>query len=266
MGWDIVAIGTNHKLPLDNPQEIAKRLLPLCPGDISIGYYRDRVLDLQAKSISPGDYEWIEEQIIKSNKTGPVTFFEDKDKASRLIFQAVQDILSDITFDSTNEREDFLSLVTEGPFYLYGLENPQNFHPYVRVFKEIFDMDVNFPGRWSQFADLFRHPYAGIVKEHLDVFRTHIFTQMRLSGCDCAYYFPDQGYGGLIFDNIHMPVKEWLLYLCSKEVKDQIEHNDETHPYILSVRDYLSGKFMLGPHDDVYVVKDDFSDLLQNYY
>ncbi len=66
MGWDIVAIGTNHNLPLDNPQEIARRLLPLCPGDISIGYYRDRAVDLQTKSILRGDFKWIEENVIKS--------------------------------------------------------------------------------------------------------------------------------------------------------------------------------------------------------
>lgn len=41
MGWDIVTIGTNHKLPINDAIETAKMLSSLVNGTISIGYYCD---------------------------------------------------------------------------------------------------------------------------------------------------------------------------------------------------------------------------------
>lgn len=41
MGWDIVAIGINHNLPLDNPIEVAHVLSNFIDNPIEIGYYID---------------------------------------------------------------------------------------------------------------------------------------------------------------------------------------------------------------------------------
>lgn len=51
MGWDIVAIGLNHNLPIDNPSAIAERLIPLFNSPIDIGYYKDWELDPNTKII-----------------------------------------------------------------------------------------------------------------------------------------------------------------------------------------------------------------------
>lgn len=54
MGWDIVAIGTHHTLPIQNPVETAKRLAPILDGIVSVGYTKRYEYDKDANIISEG--------------------------------------------------------------------------------------------------------------------------------------------------------------------------------------------------------------------
>ena len=41
MGWDIVSIGTHHKLPINKPELIAEKLVQLIKNPIEVGYFEE---------------------------------------------------------------------------------------------------------------------------------------------------------------------------------------------------------------------------------
>lgn len=66
MGWDIVAVGTNHRLNIGNPRSVAEALVQLCPGPLSAGFF-----DV--------DFNWEELFRITNNAAGIVTKMEIKE-------------------------------------------------------------------------------------------------------------------------------------------------------------------------------------------
>lgn len=81
------------------------------------------------------------------------------------------------------------------------------------------------------------------------------FKQLRLFGCDCAYYFPDQGYGDLLLGEIGRNSDDWLSFLKSRSYLEDNGPED----IILDINDYLNGKLLLKSYDNLICANDDFS-------
>ncbi|MDE5808925.1 MAG: hypothetical protein K2H59_01425 [Muribaculaceae bacterium] len=79
MGWDIVAIGINHNLPINDPIKVAEKLSPLVSGPISIGYLHEWEYDKSTNTIKRPDdlYNWIEIGIVGKDKSGTPYRMED---------------------------------------------------------------------------------------------------------------------------------------------------------------------------------------------
>lgn len=262
MGWDIVALGTHHKLPINNPIEVAQRLLPLCDGPLSIGYFIEWIFDERCKRIyqPEGMYKWIEIESLNSGSIGKKTRFVIVDKCAQDIYSKVKSIIDKIRFDSDEDRDWFINGAYAERFSIYEFENDQ-FRPCNRIFKENVEMTVAFSGRWSTFVDMFKHPCIGEIKDYLDDFRAYIFKQATLCGCDTVYYFPDQGYGDLLYDKIDLQSDKWLKYMYSAHCKQEWLNSSSKKLMFVNMEDYISGRICLGEHDDIDVIIDDFSDL-----
>lgn len=256
MGWDIVAIGTHHTLPLDNPVETAKRLALILDGIVSVGYTKRYEYDNQSNTISNANYEWIELEKHTFNRDGFRYIFEiDNEDSRRLLPQITS--LEEANWIGEYTKSFFLDELFGTPYHIFriGIDHERVVFQ-LDIYIENVDFDVAFNGRWFTFEDVFKQHYEGENKQKLDAFRNYIYDQLKASGCNKAYYFPDQGFGESLYDVINLPSDEWVSYMESREY---IEDDDETQ-FIIKMVDYINGKIMLRQDQNVICVIDDFSD------
>lgn len=256
MGWDVVAIGTNHNLPINDPFATARRLATIITGTLSVGYYTEFEYNALRRRVSrPSDcFKWHELQLFDTEKVGPQYLFEIINGSAKQIFERVQSF-DNLSFENEKVEERFRDAILEEPFALYEIScEASSFEP--RVFKEIIDFSVSFNyGRWAQFEDIFKKPYTGENKRILDEFRADIYAQLSACGCDCAYYFPDQGYGEQLFDKINLSAEQWAAYLESRSYLD----NDDPNLIFFSMRDYIDEKVILKQQQSAICIIDNFS-------
>ena len=256
MGWDIVAIGTNHNLPVEDPVKTAERISSLVDGPISVGYYENWIFNPACNRIeSSNENNWIEIKRINSCKPGSAAFFSIEHYCARNIYTAIADIIDKVEFVDNQERDWFLSDATDEPFALYECERLKKPSFYLRILKEIIDFDYDFPGRWFQFVRAMKNPHDKPNEDYILEFRQNIFRQLMTCGCDKAYYFADQGVTALLFDNIDKSATDWVEYL---ETGDYAE---DRNSIIVKVQELLDGRLKFAEEDGIDCFVDDFSDL-----
>lgn len=256
MGWDIIAIGTNHKLPIENPVETAKQLSPVISGPISIGYYIKWHYDAKTNNviIPDGMYKWEELALINSDCLGYKNLFSIAEECARRVLYEIPSIDRAI-FATEQEKDWFISDALDEPFALYEIDTPGGQYLGIRIFNEIVEFSEKFGGRWFAFTNVFHEPYIGENKRRLDDFRKDIYAQLRASGCDKAYYLPDQGFGEILCDKINLPANEWLSFMLSRSYLDE----DDSAHLIFDIQEYIQGGRIL-IEECITCVIDDFSD------
>ena len=259
MGWDIVSIGTHHKLPINKPELIAEKLVQFIKNPIEVGYFEEWIYNSSQNKIFhfDGIYRWIKIKDFLYSGSDKLYKFVDIYGSANFIFQKLKNNFDSVKFEDLKSKEYFMEDI-KNPYALYELENNVDYDYPIRIFKDIFEFSDNFTGRWFHFVDIFRNPYEGKSKELLDNFRNHIFQQFKLAGCDKAFFFPDQGNGEVLYDRINLPSNEWIEYLNSGEF---MEDGDEA--VLFSINDYIEGKSILANKKDyVDVFIDDFRDMI----
>ena len=189
MGWDIVSIGTHHKLPINKPQLIAEKLVHQIKNPIEFGYFEEWMYSPSENKIFnfDGIYPWIKIKDFPYSGGDKLYKFVDIYRSANLISQKLKNNFHSVKFEDKNSKECFLEDITN-PFAIYELENEKDWDYDIRIFNDIFEFSDNFPGRWFQFEAIFRNHYEGQSKELLDKFRYHIFRQFKLAGCDKAFF------------------------------------------------------------------------------
>lgn len=257
MGWDIVAIGTHHTLPIQDPVETAKRLAPILDGIVSVGYTKRYNYDKETNIISEGTLEWIELDKLNFNSTGWRYNFEINNEDARRIHPLISS-LKDVTWIGEYTKQFFWDDLLGTPYEIYRIEIDHKgvaFHS--DIFIENVEFNLSFFGRWFTFEDIFKTPYLGGNKQKLDDFRNGIYTQFKAAGCDKAYYFPDQGFGEALYAVINLPSDEWVAYMQSRKyMKD-----DDNGQVIIKMNDYIAGKIVLRSDQNIICIVDDFSDM-----
>ena len=257
MGWDIIAIGTHHTLPIQNPVEVAKRLAPILDGVVSVGYTKLYNYDKETNTISNGTFDWIELDKLNFNPNGYRYIFEISKEDARRIHPLIT-LFDDVTWNGNYTKESFLDDLFDTPYEIYQIEvDHQRVSFFFDIFIENVEFNVSFNGRWFTFEHIFKKPYEGENKQNLDDFRDNIYKQFKIAGCDNAFYFPDQGFGEALYDVINLPSDEWVAYMQSR----QYMKNDDNSQFILKMSDYISGKIVLRPDQNVICIIDDFADM-----
>lgn len=257
MGWDIVSIGTHHTLPIQNPVETVKRLAPILDGVVSVGYTKNYDYDKDANTISEGSLDWIELDKLYFNPNGWRYNFEINNEDARRIHSLITS-LDDVTWIGKYTKQFFLNDLFDTPYEIYRINiDHKGVVFYSDIFIENVEFDVSFSGRWFTFEHIFKKPYLGENKQKLDDFRNGIYSQFKASGCDKAYYFPDQGFGEALYDVINLPSDEWVAYMQSREYME----DDDNSQVIIKMSDYIAGNIILRSDQNVICIVDDFSDM-----
>lgn len=255
MGWDIIAIGTNHTLPIDKPIEIARRLSPLIGRTINIGYRNEWSYDKGNNRLCCGDFSWHKIGEVISERKGIQYYLSIENESARQVYSLIKDTQC-ISFENEMYRELFHDEIFGAPYALYEFEANECQCRDIRIFKSILEFSVNFAGRWFALERLFREPYPSENHKYMDDFRSDIYLQLQATGADCAFYFPDQGFGEWLYEEINKESDEWIAYMKSR----QYMKDDDSSQKIFSVQDYLKGNILLGEQENIICFIDDFSD------
>ena len=255
MGWDIVAIGLKHNLPIDNPFEIAEKFAPLFEKPIEVGYYVEWEYDIRHNLIYTSEsFNWKVLRTINSEKNGKPIKMEIVGKCAKIIYERLDKKVSRINFKDQDDYDCFLAPIFN-PYCLYDFDSPDEYIG-LRVFTEIVEFDQNINLRWFRFQDLFREPYQK-VKNVIDPLRDYINRQSEIAGCSQIFYFPDQGYGERLMDEMNQPSDVWINYLNSRECYKTSDMEDSISDPIFNIKDYVEGKIILKPHSAVYCFYDE---------
>lgn len=258
MGWDIVAIGLNYNLPIDNPSAIAEHLIPLFNSPIDIGYYKDWELDPNTGIIKRSDtYEWKSLSLFKANLKGKAAKLTIENKSALDIFFALNKNINADNFKDISEYDGFMDCILN-PYSLYELESADGYR-WIRIFKDIFEFDIKAPYRWFQLVHLFDDysPQSILLVEEL---REYIHWQCKITGCKKIFLFPDQDYGALLYDKINLTSEEWLKFM-NNVIEEEIKNLKEgCKNAIFKISDYLCQHKILSPNEDIYCFSDEFQD------
>lgn len=241
-------------MPIDDPLAIADRLSPLFDSPIDIGYYSDWLLDSERSIISSsGNYKWISLERVKRELEDKDAKLDIKNKSAQTIYNKLGGNISARNFDNVSTYERFMDKILN-PYDVYELE-ASDFRPSMRIFKEIFEFDINIPYRWFQFKNLFSDisPQSNLELKKL---RDYIHWQCKLTGCDRIFYFPDQYYGESLYNEINRPSAEWLEFMTRLSEKEGYSEDD-----IFDINDYLEHNKTIPLNKDVYCFVDEFKDI-----
>lgn len=253
MGWDLVAIGLNHKLPLNNPSAIAECLGPLFKSPIEIGYYKEWEYDPKTKMINrPDKYEWKTISILNQKGESIPAKLTIDNKSAQNIFLSLNKSVSVNNFRDAADYDWFMECVLN-PYCLYQLESADG-DKWVRIFREIFEFEINIYFRWFQFTHLF-YDYSPQNIGLIENLRDYIHWQCKLTGCTKIYLFPDQDYGDSLYDKINLTSEEWLKFMNNlyEEEMEKLNEND----VVFKIKDYLNGSKILPQNRDVYCFFDE---------
>lgn len=255
MGWDIVAIGLKHSLPIDNPFEIAEKFAPFFENPIEIGYYIEWKYDIQHKLIYRSEsFNWKVLSTINSVKKGKPIKMQIIGRCANIIYEHLNKRIEKFNFIDQDDYDWFLDPILN-EYCLYEFDAPDRCIG-LRVFSEIVEFDLNIHLRWSVFQDLFREPYQK-VKNVIDPLRDYIKKQSEIAGCNSIFYFPNQGYGERLMDEMNHPSDVWINYMNSRECYKTSDMEGSISDPIFNIKNYLEGKIILKSYEDIYCFYDE---------
>lgn len=145
---------------------------------------------------------------INPQKKGQLVLFSIEDYCARKIYLDHQSSIDSINFVDKNAYDRFISDATDEPFALYECDTQERPFFDLQIHKQIVNFTENFHGRWFQFVESLKNPQTLSNKDYILDFRKYIFQQLKICGCDKAYYFADQGPGQWLYDIIDKSAKE----------------------------------------------------------
>ena len=264
MGWDVVEIGLNHNLPVNDPiataQEVAKRM----KQNVRLVYRNEYEYDIENNvvSISKGP-ELIEiGKYEVNNSKDYLQMIASNYQANKILELVGIDKLRKATFAS-----DFADLILddlEDPYDLYEIGDDEEFLG-IRIFKENVDLDVYISGRWGWWEKAFHQ--SGQDREWLRNYRMQIYNRAQLFGCNEVIICSDQGPTQLIYDNMHYSSEDLKEYARSlvyyRDCNWSTSKVDEwkKHAKHVMFSSLFQNQLVLSDGDFVEVIYDDFSDL-----
>lgn len=203
MGWDIMACGLHHTLPVKEPLKVAEIISKYHKKNVEIVAFHKYVHIKKTNTLKQceGTFKVL-------NRVG--NFDSNEVVWMKMIDYEIKKILKDChgNIDSLNISEevdlywlrDDVEYVNKRAIYESGVEiYKENI-----LFNEIIDV---FPGRWFTYADIFVYPferYQGELIEDFKKFRVYLYQQCQYFGCTEVMIFADQGPTQGLFDKAHL--------------------------------------------------------------
>lgn len=214
MGWDVVAIGLKHDLPVDDPPATAQAVARRMNTNIRLVYENKFIYDEKSNTVTYNmDYEVIELGMFTVNEHGDFLQMTVADYQKLLLVkQYGAHKLSKSTYRNFfGNRDTFLSELSSSSFELYEIASNDENETCIRIFKENVDIDIFVSERWSAWEHYFHNIRE--YKQILQDYRMQIYEKARIFGCKEVIICADQGPGGNIYDNMNLPSDNLISYI-----------------------------------------------------
>ena len=240
MGTDVTAITCHHRLNLKEPLDFFRQISDIYRADIEVSYY--------SYKLGKGPFVLFQDTYEQGEPEERLEILlQDLPYLNRCIKKGVMNIDWNVPQLIKDFAED---MQNGGCIDIQGFKDWDDETP-ICIRQEQIEFYIG--DRWSFFTNYFTQPLTVQKLSYLNDFRKTIAHHSRLLGCQCAIYFPDQGYGDAIRDEALGTTEKLMDYIKTEMSKpdclclnlpDFISHN---HPPLTDI-------------PDIFVVMDDFSD------
>lgn len=263
MGWDVVTIGLNHDLPIDDPSALAHEVSVRLNRNIKLGYWEWLEYDDKKRCMATKSHIFVELDRFVIDESAPFYYLTIRDYHERMI----REQFNKEELKQMNYSEDYVQdmlLRNDEPFELYELEsdNESSDHIYIRFFRENVDLDVYQTARWFGWLRYFK---SDENKQLLYDYRKAVFEQAKAFGCSQVVYFADQGPTQNIYDQLQLTSQELIDYINNRFYlfADKSYSREEQEEWvrcgkIIQYEDYFDGSLKLYDEEFIDVIYDDF--------
>mgnify|MGYP006979265804 CR=1 FL=1 len=274
MGWDVVAIGLKHTLPIDDPftmaREVATRFRKNVKLVASDTYHLDEVE--RVVSYVEGYKEIEVGEVLNGCSDQWLKLYVNNYQVKIILGKVGQNGLDHLRFVGCDAHSLLSDALDEEPLYEI-IDSSQSAE--ISVYPENVDLDIYVCGRWGSWERAFRggdERTPNACREWLESHRLIMYERARLLGCQSMVIFSDQGPTELIYDNVGWSADKLLEYILSRQYLETgwLESPQEVEEWreygkIVNFPAYFSGTLSFREEEFVDLVIDDFSDLIDSY-
>ncbi len=266
MGWDVVQIGLNHNLPVEDPFETAKEVAKRMNRNIKLGYMKEYEYDVDNNVVYySNDFSFVELGNFDVDDSNECLRMEVRDYQANQILKTVGIDNIRIAATKNDVGKMLLSNIEEDPYSLYEIdEDSEN----LTICKENVELWVDIFGRWSCWERAFHSQDTQDI-DLLHDYRIKIFNRAQIFGCNEVVICADQGPGELIYSKLNYSADSLKEYARSyqylrdcEEVTNDFDMEDwKKHAKHISFASFFKNEVVLNEGDFIEVIFDDFSDL-----
>ena len=265
MGADVVNIGLNHTLPVDDPpQVLAKEIAQRLQWNIKLGYDSWTKYDEARRLVSETPYTFVELERFVVDVSKPFYRLCIPDYQYKLIREKIgKNNLKSINYSSQYIKRMITS--NDAPGRLYELDEEKPGSGFLSIYREHIDLDVYQTARWLGWIRKFdsKEDWQLLLN-----YRLQVAERAKAFGCSQVIFFADQGPSQDIYETINLSSQEIIQFILNRTYINNANDMSEQEKdewiktgKIIQYQDYFEDKIHLKDDEFIDVILDDFRGL-----
>ena len=265
MGVDVVNIGLNHTLPVDDPpQVLAKEIAQRLQWNIKLGYKSWTKYDEARRLVSETPYTFVELERFVVDESKPFYRLCIPDYQYKLIREKIgKSNLKSINYSSQHIKSMITS--NDAPGRLYELDEEKPGSGFLSIYREHIDLDVYQTARWFGWIRKFdsKEDWQLLLN-----YRLQVAERAKAFGCSQVIFFSDQGPSLNLYDIVELSNQEIMQFIQNRtyiHVAGGMSEREKDEwikaGKIIQYQDYFEDKIHLKDGEFIDVILDDFRGL-----
>ena len=265
MGVDVVNIGLNHTLPVDDPpQVLAKEIGQRLQWNIKLGYDSWTKYDEARRLVSETPYTFVELERFVVDASKPFYRLCIPDYQYKLIREKIgKSNLKSINYSSQHLKSMITS--NDAPGRLYELDEEKPGSDFLSIYREHIDLGVYQTARWFGWIRKFdsKEDWQLLLN-----YRIQVAERAKAFGCSQVIFFADQGPSQDIYETVNLSNQEIIQFILNRtyihnanDMSEQEKDEWIKTGKIIQYQDYFEDKIQLKDDEFIDVILDDFRGL-----
>ncbi len=265
MGVDVVNIGLNHTLPVDDPpQVLAKEIAQRLQWNIKLGYDSWTKYDEARRLVSETPYTFVELERFVVDESKPFYRLCIPDYQYKLIREKIgKSNLKSINYSSQHLKSMITS--NDAPGSLYELDEEKPGCGFLSIYREHIELGVYQTARWFGWLRKFdsKEDWQLLLN-----YRLQVAERAKAFGCSQVIFFADQGPSQDIYETINLSSQEIIQFILNRTYINNANDMSEQEKdewiktgKIIQYQDYFEDKTHLKDSEFIDVIFDDFRGL-----
>ena len=265
MGVDVVNIGLNHTLPVDDPpQVLAKEIAQRLQWNIKLGYDSWTKYDEARRLVSETPYTFVELERFVVDESKPLYRLSIPDYQYKLIREKIgKNSLKSINYSSQHLKSMITS--NDAPGSLYELDEEKPGSDFLSIYREHINLGVYQTARWLGWIRKFdsKEDWQLLLN-----YRLQVAERAKAFGCSQVIFFADQGPSQDIYETVNLSSQEIIQFILNRtyihnanDMSEQEKDEWIKTGKIIQYQDYFEDKIHLKDDEFIDVIFDDFRGL-----